>query len=155
MRGRSKSSFLTLRNAIFFCFRKFCKFSFCPDPCCGRSSNRTSPENYFETFCLNSICLNKPLKKTKNVAKAVQNYSNPPTENQQLIKPGIEHSCFLDPRFNNDMPAIVSNNWNLSCGCVNEDKDGNFTYDNTRIYRFDAQQCVDINECLYTICEKG
>ncbi|KAL3072477.1 hypothetical protein niasHS_017451 [Heterodera schachtii] len=61
------------------------------------------------------------------------------------------HYCYLESPFNDDLFAIMQNRWNLSCACASADG----SIDNSKIYRFDVLQCVDLDECLYEECPKG
>lgn len=85
--------------------------------------------------------------------KEEQSFGNYTTKEPYLTD--LKHACYLDPRFNNDLIGMITNNWNMSCACVLERADGENVYDLTRIYRFDVRDCVDINECLFNDCEKG
>ncbi|KAI1726323.1 calcium-binding EGF domain-containing protein [Ditylenchus destructor] len=114
--------------------------SFCPDPCCGRITGRSSSDNFKEAFCANSACLSN-VNQTKSIAaKHDKNMDS---------KEKPTHSCYVDEIFNDDLIGIMENRWNLSCSCVTD----NGTKDTSRIYRFDVGQCVDLNECFRVKCK--
>ncbi|CAD5218662.1 unnamed protein product [Bursaphelenchus okinawaensis] len=50
--------------------------------------------------------------------------------------------CVLSDDLNTNIKGLVANHWNITCGC---DEPG-------FVYRFDTEQCVDVDECRVTEC---
>uniref|UniRef100_A0A914P8K8 EGF-like domain-containing protein n=1 Tax=Panagrolaimus davidi TaxID=227884 RepID=A0A914P8K8_9BILA len=104
--------------------------SFCPDPCCGRTTNRA-------TFCSHEICKEQDIRR-KTLSKLQSTNSSSLPENQEQ-----QHSCRVDNNRNNDFLGLTLNKWNVSCTFTKNLSKTDIGY----IFRFDTLQCVDIQEC--------
>ncbi|KHN75781.1 Hemicentin-2 [Toxocara canis] len=65
--------------------------------------------------------------------------------NQRISPCPANSSCYFRGRFNEDISGMLDDNWNVSCSCPQHGY----------IYRFDVNECVDINECMYESCEEN
>ena len=106
--------------------------SFCPDPCCSRTSNR-------DDFCYHEICKEKNLQRQESLESTVLE---------------ANHSCRVNNFFNQDFMGLIKNQWNLSCICT--DSGFIFRFDTLRCVDLDecklGQVCPGENEeCVNTI----
>ncbi|KAE9550720.1 hypothetical protein FO519_006069 [Halicephalobus sp. NKZ332] len=117
----------TLDTRDFVCAEE----SFCPDPCCNRTSGR-------EKLCLHEICKEEDFRRQKSPGKSTLEI----------------HSCKLNDVFNDDFIGLTRNQWNVSCSCSNSGFI--FRFDILRCVDVDecklGQDCsVENEECVNTI----
>ena len=106
--------------------------SFCPDPCCSRTSDRNS-------FCPHEVCKERDFQRQRS--------SEYPTVEEQ-------RSCKMNNFFNQDFIGLIKNQWNLTCLCA--DSGLVFRFDTLRCVDLDecklGQVCPGENEeCVNTI----